>query len=178
MNKKVQTTTWLDLLTYIILPLVIIGNTWNVITTLLYSKLEIYTILITIVEIFFIVFYGYTLYRTHQRSEIAPKLLTGLFWITSFQTSAEFANTECINKGYNFFLMFAIYLLFCYIVWVRTNQVYLEKRMDLFKNKSSLKTIHRCEKCKRLIPNGKDCPHCKTSEEKKKVDKKVTEKEK
>ena len=58
MNKKVQTTTWLDLLTYIILPLVIIGNTWNVITTLLYSKLEIYTILITIVEIFFIVFYG------------------------------------------------------------------------------------------------------------------------
>lgn len=185
MNRKVQTTTWLDFLTYILLPLVIIGNSYSIISTLMHSKLELYTVLIAIVEIFFVIFYAYTIYRTHKRSEVAPKLLYILFWLTALQTSADFANTECINKGYNFFLMFALYLFFCYVIWIRTNQVYLEKRKDLFISKNALKNTYRCSKCKRLVPNGKECPNCKkekkeekVEKEEKKVDKRSTEKEK
>lgn len=187
MNKKIQSTIWLDLLTYIILPLIVIGNAWNISHVIFHMKWTLYATIMLVIEIALIVFYSITVYHSHKRTSLAPKLFDAIFWVTSFQASFSFANTQHINKGYNLFLMFGIYFVVCYIVWVRTNEIYLEKRKDIFGKENALKKNYRCPDCKRLVPIGKDCPHCKENitkekenKKKEKVDdkKKVTEKEK
>lgn len=161
MNKKIQSTIWLDLLTYIILPLIVLGNAWNILHVIFHMKWTLYATIMLIIEIALIIFYSITVYHSHKRTSLAPKLFRAIFWVTSFQASFSFANTEHINKGYNLFLMFGIYFVACYIVWIRTNETYFEKRMGIFGKESTLKKNYRCPKCKRLVPNGKDCPHCK-----------------
>lgn len=184
MKKKIQSTIWLDLITYIILPLIVIGSSWNLFFAIFHMKWGLYSTVMVIVEISLTIFYGLTVYQTHKRTALAPKLLRALFWITAFQASFEFANTEYMNKGYNLFLMFGIYFAACYIVWIRTNETYLQNRMDIFGREHSLKKNYRCEKCKRLVPLGMECPHCKNLEKespeketKEKNEKKVVEKE-
>ena len=163
--KKIQSTIWLDLLTYIILPLVVLGSTWAVLHTIFHMKWTPYTTIMMVIEISLIIFYSLTAYHSHKRTLLAPKLFRALFWITSFQASFDFANTEHINKGYNLFLMFGIYFAACYIVWIRTNEAYLQNRIDIFGKETSLKKNYRCEKCKRLVPIGQDCPYCKKKTE-------------
>ncbi len=187
MNKKIQSTIWLDLLTYIILPLVILVSTINIFTTIFHITWQVYTIVLMLVEISLTIFYAVTVYHTHKRTSLAPKLLRALFWVTAIQTSFEYANTQQINKGYNIFIAFAIYFAICYVVWIRTNETYLENRMDIFGKESSLKKNYRCPECKRLVPIGKDCPNCTKKESKpkkdavkekeNKIDKKSTKKE-
>ncbi len=174
--KKIQSTIWLDLLTYIILPLVVLGSLWNVLHTIFHMKWTLYATIMMVIEISLIVFYSLTAYHGHKRTLLAPKLFRALFWITSFQASFNFANSEHINKGYNLFLMFGIYFAACYIVWIRTNETYLQNRIDIFGRENSLKKNYRCEKCKRLVPIGQECPHCKDSLEKKKEPEKSQEK--
>ncbi len=158
--KKVQSTIWLDLLTYIILPLIILGSTWNIINIIPKMEWKVYTVVMMGIEISLLLFYIFIVYHSHKRTALAPKLLRALFWVTAIQAGFEYANTQHINKGYNLFLVFGIYFVICYIVWIRTNEVYIEKRKDIFGKNNTLKKNYRCEKCKRLVPIGKDCPHC------------------
>lgn len=173
MKKRIQSTIWLDLLTYIILPLVVLKSSWNIISSISYLKWNLYTIVLMIVEVSLIVFYSLTVYHSHKRTALAPKLLRALFWITAIQASFDFANTEQINKGYNLFLTFGLYFAACYVVWIRTNEVYLENRKEIFGKESTLKKNYRCPNCKRLVPIGKDCPHCKKDDS---VEEKLEEK--
>lgn len=161
MRRSIQSTLWLDFLTYIALPIVFLLGIFHIIVFVLPQMTwDLYVIITLLIEIAFLIFYGYTVYHAHKRTKRAYYLLRILVWVTAIRTSLDFANTECINKGYNFFLMFAIYFVACYIIWVHTNEIYLEKRKDLFGRLDALKNHYRCKKCKSLVLVGENCPHC------------------
>lgn len=160
MKKEFQTTVWLDILTYIILPLVTILGTIGVIKNLLYSSFNLEFFIYFLLEVVLLIFYGYTFYNSYKRTKQGYNLLRILMVISAIMAALDFANTESFNKGYNFILVFVIYLIAAAIIWIYPNLIYLKNRKELFKNKSTLKFTEKCSKCKRMYLKGKSCPKC------------------
>ncbi len=133
MKNKVYTTFWIDAITYIVIPIILLLGTINVITNIFSMSFHFYNIIVTIIEIIFLVFYGTVAYYTHKRYKKAYSLFGLLIWVTAIRAAFEFANTRAVNDGDNIFLMFGLYLVVAYFVWVLPNKAYLEKRKEIFR---------------------------------------------
>lgn len=160
MKKEYQSTIWLDVLTYIILPFIIIFGTIGVIRGLLYETFNFEFFVYVLLEISLLAFYGCTFYNSYKRTKLGYNLLRILMVISAIMAATDFANTESYNNGYNFVLVFIFYLVAAGFIWIYPNEIYLRKRKELFKNKSNFKFINECDKCNRLYPKGKSCPSC------------------
>ncbi len=147
MKKKVQTTSWLDTIIYIIIPIIMILGGIRLIRGIVHFSFTIPYIISFLLEILFLFYYGYIAYYVHKRDKRSYFLLLSLVWLSAIQTSLDVANTRTINDGNNFFLVFAIYLGICYIVWIYPNQIYFKKRQNLFqKTNPTLTEIFREKK--------------------------------
>ncbi len=133
MKKKVYTTSWLDFITYIAIPIVLLLGLINVVKTMFSMSFTFYTISMMLIEIVFLIFYGVTAYYTHKRYHKAYNLLLLFFWVTAIRAAFDFANTQTVNTGDNFFLEFALYLGICYLAWILPNKSYLAKRKEIFR---------------------------------------------
>jgi uncharacterized protein (DUF983 family) len=139
MKKEIRTTLWLDLLTYIIIPIVILLGTIGVIRSLLYGMFSFEFFVFLFIEIAFLVLYGYTFYHAYNRNKEGYTLFRLLILLTAVRAGMDFANTQNINEGHNFVLAFLGYIVVATIAWIYPNELYFKKRKDLFINKSKLK---------------------------------------
>lgn len=160
MKKEIKTTLWLDLLTYIIIPFVLLIGSINIIRALLYGVINIHFFIFLFIEVAFLTFYGFTFYHSYKRNKDAYMLLRLLILITSIQAGLDFANTQNINSGHSFILSLLGYLIVIAIVWIYPNEIYFKNRKNLFVNKSTLNFINRCSKCKKFYLNAEECPKC------------------
>ncbi len=151
--KKVQSTVWLDILTYILLPIVVVIGVWNTLRVMRHIDWDFFEVSMMLVEIALLVFYGYTAYYTHKRDKKAYLLLQILFWVTALRASIDFANTRMVNNQDNFLIEFCLYLGICYLAWILPNNVYLQKRKAIFKEE--LPAPITKETVKKVLPKKK-----------------------
>ena len=135
--KKVQTTAWLDLLTYILIPIIGIIGVLNIFRASTHIDWEFYSMFSLISEIILLLFYGGTAYYTHKRDKKAYFLLQFLIVIAAIRASIDFANTRNFNNGDNFIVEFILYFGICFIAWIYPNYIYLKKRKNLFVSRKS-----------------------------------------
>ncbi len=136
MKKEVLTTVWLDVLTYILIPIVLLLGVISVFRTMIHITFEFYPMLMMLIEIVLLIFYGVTAYYSHKKDKKAMELLSLLTWVTAVQVSLDFANTRAMNNGDNFVLACFFYLAACYFLWIIPNRIYFQKRKSLFVNES------------------------------------------
>lgn len=160
MKKELQTTIWLDLLTYVIIPFVLLIGTIDIIRALLYGVFNLEFFVFLLIEVVFLMFYAYTFYNSYKRTKDAYVLFRILIFITAIRAGLDYANTQNINNGDSFILAFLGYFAIVAIVWIYPNEIYFKKRKDIFSNKSTLKFTKRCENCKRIYFINKECPKC------------------
>jgi hypothetical protein len=160
MNKELKTTVWLDLLTYLLLPFVILFGIIEIVRGLLYGVFSLGFMGYLILELAIIGFYVYTFYHARKRNKQAFNLFRILIVISAVRAGLDYATTQNANNGHNFILILIAYLVIAGIAWVYPNEIYFKKRKDLFINDDKLKFTEKCEKCKRIYSKGKKCPKC------------------
>ena len=153
MKKKYMTTYWMDLLTYIILPFISVVATYRVIRTLLFDAFSWNLLLMLIIELLFIGLYIMTILQSHKRNKLALICFRVLVIATSLRAAYDFAFSGV--SDYGTVISFVGYLLVCGLVWIYPNEIYFEKRKELFKNNSKITFLKEAKDTKKTANKKK-----------------------
>jgi len=146
MKGEKKTTLWLDILTYILIPLVVIIGGYQLIGTILTGDVVGGRAwLFVFFEAAFLLLHIYTVYHVYQRNRSAYFLLRFLIVATAIRAAIEYANTRNANTDQNFLLIFLGYLAVCAVFWVYPNEIYFRARKHLFLGKNAVKVEEEIE---------------------------------
>ena len=141
-------TLWLDLLTYVLIPLVTLLGLIRVVRTVFVGNFTTETTIFLLVELAFIILFLYTLYHVHNRNKPGFFLIRFIVYITAVRASVDFAFFETANKDSSFLFAMGTYLVISALVWIMPNELYFRAREQLFKNESTLAQLFKKEKAK------------------------------
>ena len=150
-KKKVETTIWLDILGFVLLPFFILMASLRAID--LFGKKSI---ILGIILLLFCLYSFVTFYYLLKRKKI------------TFFTTLIFIVLSTIFLSYDIMVRYEIYdilyreltVLGVIIIWLVPNVIYLIKKRSIFKD-YHLMGIKKCPGCNRFIPVSMDkCGKC------------------
>ena len=165
MKGEKKTTVWLDTLTYLLIPLVVIIGGWQLIASIVSGNVPGSAWLLIILEVLYLLFHIYTVYHVYHRNKSAYFLLRILIVVTAVRTALEYANTRNTNTGQSFILLFLGYLAVCAILWVYPNELYFKARKHLFGIKNPEKEFKEIKEEKEEVQENEETEEEKVSEE-------------
>ncbi len=150
--KKMPSTSWLDFITFVYLPFYLLAN---VVT--LFSGVNIYILLPTILNIIFSLI---TFYFLFKRKYQAYYLLFIFIFISLFSMGINIIRKYQIHNISFIIVEYVIGI----IIWLIPNYIYIVKRRKFF-NKHHMAHIKKCPGCNRIIPiEMKCCGKCNYKE--------------
>ena len=147
-NKNVISTIWLDFLTYIFMPLYILINSTELLNRIGSKNIWIITYLIVT-----IVYSIVTLWNSAKKNRLSYYLLYIFVFISMISISLYIVTSmKLSNISYILEIFGAVSLL-----WIVPNYIYLFKKYEVFKNRTSGPHIKKCPGCNRIIPITMEC---------------------